>query len=171
MKKLLEYSEKLKHLPRTGWLKMGIDIPETVASHSWQMALMALNCSSNKEYAYDFNKVIKLCLCHDLAESIVGDITPNEETYKEKPIKEREAIKQITKDCAFPELLCLFEEYEENQTPEAQLAHDLDKLDMYAQAQDYEKKYPKKDFSEFKISAISQIQTHLGRKLLQDIAK
>ncbi len=171
MKKILMYSEKLKHLFRTGWVREGINNPETVASHSWQMAIMALYLSEKKGDQYDFNKVIKLCLCHDLAESIIGDITPQQEKYKEKGTQEKQAMVKIAAECDFPEAVKLFDEYEKNITPEAQLANDLDKLDMYAQAVAYEQKFPHKDLSEFKISAVAKIQTPLGKAILKEFAE
>lgn len=171
MKKLFEYSEKLKHLPRTGWVNKGIKTPETVAAHSWQMALAALALSGRVDTPYDFNKVIKLCLCHDLAESIIGDITPQDKEYQQKGIAEQQAMDKIAEDSNFPEAILLFEEYEKNQTPEARLAQDLDKIDMYVQALDYEKKYPEKDLSEFRRSAVSKIRTQLGKAILNDIEK
>lgn len=171
MKKILTYSEKLKHLSRTGWVRKGINNPETVASHSWQMALMALYLSENKQNKYNFNKVIKLCLCHDLAESIIGDITPHQEEYEEKSTKEKQAMTKIAEDCNFLETVKLFDEYEKNITPEAKLANDLDKLDMYAQALDYERKFPHKDLSEFKSSAADKIQTPLGKSILKELTE
>lgn len=163
---LLKYTSKLKHLPRTGWLRHGIDAPETVASHSWQMAIMALKLAQNQK-GYDFNKVIKLCLCHDLGESVIGDITPDDVRYADKNISEQKAIDVISEECDFRELKALFQEYEANQTPEAQLANDLDKLDMYAQSINYEAKYPGKDLSEFRLSAVKAIKTDIGMQILE----
>ncbi|MCM1324415.1 MAG: HD domain-containing protein [Acetobacter sp.] len=171
MKKLLQYSEKLKHLSRTGWMRKGIETPESVAAHSWQMALMALALSGTIETRYDFIKVIKLCLCHDLAESVIGDLTPHDSGYSRKSEREQAAINKIAEEGDFPEAILLFEEYEENQTPEARFAHDLDKIDMYAQSLAYEKKYPQIDLSEFRQSAATKIQTQLGMALLNDLAK
>ncbi len=169
MKKLLPYSERLKHLPRTGWLVRGIAAPETVAAHSWQMALVALQLSVEYAGDYDFNKVIKLCLCHDLAESIIGDITPCEAAYETKAEKEAAAMVQLAADAAFPEAALLFNEYEAQITPEAQLANDLDQLDLYAQSLDYEQKYPEKDLTEFRTRAAAKIKTPLGKKLLKEL--
>ncbi len=171
MKKLLEFSEIVKHLPRAGWVKQGIAHPETVAGHSWQMALMAMALSGTINDEYDYNKVIKLCLCHDLAESIIGDITPHESEYSSKKEKEKAAMAKIAEEGDFPEAYWLFVEYEAAKTPEAQFTNDLDKLDMYAQALEYEKQYPEKDFSEFKNSAAAQIKTRLGKILLQDLMR
>ena len=74
MKNLLSYTLSLKHLPRSGWLRHQINNPETVAAHSWNMAMMALKLAQT-EKGYDFDKVIRLSLCHDMGESVIGDIT------------------------------------------------------------------------------------------------
>lgn len=170
MKKLLKYTEKIKHLPRTGWLHHGIETPESVASHSWQMALMAMQLSGIMlKESYDFDKIIRMCLCHDLAESLIGDITPRDTEYAAKKEKELQAIDFIAEDGDIPEIIFLFREYEKGETREALLARDLDQLDMYAQSYDYEKKYPDKDLSEFRETAISKIKTSLGRAILKDI--
>jgi len=168
MKNLLKFTEKLKHLPRTGWLRHGITAPESVAAHSWQMAMMALKLAE-KEQGYDFNRVIKLCLCHDLGESVIGDITPRDALYADKKQIEQEAIEDIAQKSNFAELKELFLEYEACQTPEAKLANDLDKLDMYAQSLDYENKNPGKDLSEFRQSAVKAIATEIGKELLAQL--
>lgn len=169
MKNLTKYSLILKHLFRKGWQRKDISTPETVASHSWNMALLALYLSNTQEKDYDFDKVIKLCLIHDLGESKIGDITPFEQSYKDKKVKEHLAIEQISKEANFKELKALFEEYEENKTNEAKLAHDLDQIDMFIQSLDYETKYPNKDLQEFRTSATSKITSPLGKKIIKDL--
>ena len=169
MKRLLVYSEIIKHLPRTGWKRKGVPEPETVASHSWQMALMALYLSQGNALEYDFDKVIKLCLCHDLAESKLGDITTIDAAYYSKAVRETAAMDEIAVEADFPAAAELFAEYEAGETPEAQLASDLDKLDMYVQSLDYEQKFPDKDLEEFRRSAAAGIKTALGRNLLRDL--
>lgn len=170
MKKLVQYTEILKHLPRTGWLRHQIENPETVAAHSWQMAMMAMQLSGTLiEEPYDFNKLIKMCLCHDLGESIIGDITPSDKRYQDKAIAEQKAVNYLAECCDMPEVMLLFEEYEKNETKEAKLAHDLDLLDMYAQSLDYEKKFPDKDLSEFRRTVINKLQTPLGSAILKDL--
>lgn len=166
MKNLFKYTEKLKHLERQGWKRKGILAPETVASHSWHMALLALFLSKEYEKEYDFDKVIKLCLCHDLAESIIGDITPLEKEYKNKKEIEKEAMKKIKEDCDFSEVYELFLEYEAKQTKEAMLANDLDQIDMYIQSLDYEEKFNNLDLKEFRDSAQKKLITSLGKKIL-----
>lgn len=171
MKRLLFYTGKLKHLPRSGWIRKKIASPETVAAHSWQMAMMAMQLSRTIiQENYDFNKIIRMCLCHDLGESLIGDITPQEAAYAKKQRAEQNAINLIAEDADIPEIITLFQEYEENKTPEAQLTHDLDKLDMYAQSIDYEKTDKKLDLREFRYSAQKEIQTPLGLAILKDLS-
>ena len=48
---------------------------ESVAEHSWRIALMAMLLSGEDEFRdMDMNKVIRMCLIHDLGESFTGDI-------------------------------------------------------------------------------------------------
>jgi putative hydrolase of HD superfamily len=168
MKKLLPYTHILKHLPRTGWVNLGIDHPESVASHSWNMAVLALSLAPQAKNI-DINRVIRLCLVHDIAESIVGDLTPKEAVQTNKSEQETDAMTKISQEADFNELKTLFAEYEANNTPEAHLAHDLDCLDMYAQALCYKQQDPKNDVSEFLHSAESRIHTELGLQLLSEI--
>ena len=170
MKKLIQHTEILKHLPRTGWLRHQIENPEPVAAHSWQMAMMAMQLSGTLiEEPYDFNKLIKMCLCHDFGESIIGDITPSDKRYQDKAIAEQKAVNYLAECCDMPEVMLLFEEYEKNETKEAKLAHDFDLLDIYAQSVDYETKYPDKDLSEFRQTTINKLQTPLGKAILKDL--
>ena len=172
MRKLAEYSEKIKHLPRSGWLRKNVQEPESVAAHSWQMSLIALYLSEIEEnHDYDFNHVIKLCICHDLAESKIGDITPKDVAYSTKGEIEIRAMTEISENSNFPLLKELFQEFEKGQTKEAQLARDIDKIDMLLQALDYERKYPKENFDEFKESAIKSIKTGLGKKIVSSLVK
>jgi hypothetical protein len=76
---------RLKHLPRTGWLRT-IENPESVASHSFGLALLGLfapvcntfpslpRLLTDKQPPLDRTKCMLIGLCHDLAETVVGDI-------------------------------------------------------------------------------------------------
>ena len=169
MQNLLYYTEILKHLERQGWKQKNIPKVETVASHSWQMAMLALFLLNHTNEQYDFNKIIQLCLIHDLAESIIGDITPKEKSYKNKKIIEQEAMQKISTDTNFPLLYELFMEYEEKQTKEAKLANDLDQIDMYMQSLAYEKKYSNQDLEEFRTSAKTRLITTLAKTIIDNI--
>ena len=72
---LLEMLE-LKQLPRTGWVRSGVENPESVAAHSWGMAVLALRLAPKE---LDIEKILSLCLIHDLPEVRVGDLTPHDD--------------------------------------------------------------------------------------------
>ena len=85
----LNVIEKLKCNTRHSWTSSGRQ--ESVAEHSWRLAVMAMLCAD--EYpSLDINKVIKMCLIHDFGEAITGDIpaffkTAQHEADEEKAIE------------------------------------------------------------------------------------
>ena len=75
----------LKNISRQGWIdKLSIEHPESVADHSYSMAIMGMVISDLENY--DSEKMLKMILLHDLAESKIGDYTPNQ-ISKENKIK------------------------------------------------------------------------------------
>src|ERR687898_573546 len=93
---LIEYILKLKNIKRTGWLsKAKILRAESVADHSY--SLTALSMVFSDFLGLDTEKVIKMCIIHDLAESIIGDYMPDEISIGEKQIKEARLVKQLDK--------------------------------------------------------------------------
>ena len=138
----------LKHLKREGWCRVGIENPESVASHSWGLALLVLLLAPPHLHK---ERMLELALIHDLPEVIVGDITPHDNISKEeKKRMERIAANQILPS----QFLDIWMEYEENQTAEAQFVHVLDKLDMALQAILYQHQA---DTEEFILSAKNKI--------------
>ena len=118
----------LKDVLRQGWVNAGVESPESVAAHSWGMAILALKlCPAN----LNLEHVLKLCLVHDLPEVIVGDLTPQDDVST-KSADERAAMERLA-----PEWVSLFDEYENQSTPEAVFVKTLDKLDMALQAKVY----------------------------------
>ena len=63
----------LKHILRTGWVRAGVDAPESVAAHSWGMSILAMHLCPEE---LDRMRVLEMCLVHDLPEVEVGDLTP-----------------------------------------------------------------------------------------------
>jgi putative hydrolases of HD superfamily len=123
----------LKHTDRAGWLRVRDGAVESVAAHSWGMALLALaRCPA----ALDRLAVLELCLVHDLPEALVGDITPHDGVPRaEKYRREAEAAADLFADS--PALLRRWHEYADQRTPEARWVRQLDKLDMALQAHRY----------------------------------
>ena len=68
-------SINLKKIQRQGWVdKLSITKPESVADHTYSMAIMGMIISDLENY--NSEKIIKMILLHDLAESKIGDYTP-----------------------------------------------------------------------------------------------
>jgi len=131
---------KLKHLPRTGWVIRDVPNCETVAGHMYRMAMLTFLLEDTE--GVDFKKCLLMCLVHDMAESIVGDLTPHcGVSVEEKHRREEEALEQIVTlvpELAANDMRGLFAEYENQSTKEATLVKDLDRFDMICQAYEYE---------------------------------
>ena len=132
MKELLLEALKLKSLPRTGWLRAGIENPESVAAHSWGVAwLCMILCPKELNKL----KVLEMAIIHDLAEVRIGDITPYDGIeVAEKHEMESAAFVEMTEQlCNRQHLRDLWNE----QSAEADFVKQMDKLDMALQAQEY----------------------------------
>ena len=119
----------------------GVSKVESVAEHSYRMAMMALTLHEASD-ATNLDRMIKMCLVHDLAEVLVGDITPFDGIEKEKKkLLEKRAMLALVQDLPESkqaELLALFEEYESQESDEARFVKDLDRLEMCLTALEYE---------------------------------
>lgn len=119
----------LKNVLRTGWVRSGVKSPESVAAHSWGMSMLALKLTPAN---LDLQRVLSMCIVHDVPEVRVGDLTPHDDTST-KSEDELKAMQALA-----PEWVALLEEYEQGQTPEAKFVKQLDKLDMALQAEIYQ---------------------------------
>ncbi|GFP95627.1 HD domain-containing protein 2 [Phtheirospermum japonicum] len=126
----LTLCHRLKTTKRTGWVRREVQEPESIADHMYRMGLMALIASDipgvNRE------KCMKIAIVHDIAEAIVGDITPSDGIPKqEKSRREREALQNMCELLGggerAKEISDLWMEYEDNSTMEAKLVKDFDK--------------------------------------------
>ena len=140
----LANASRLKHLPRTGWVRVGVPTVEPVAGHMYRLALLTMLVPP--EPGIDRDKAVRMALVHDLAECIVGDITPFDGVTKhEKHARERAAMEKLTGQLGAAhgivgkEMTALWEEYDAGKSKEAALLKQLDKLEMLLQAAEYEK--------------------------------
>lgn len=137
-----ELANKLKWIERRGWAtKVKVGEPESVADHSYLTALMCMVIAEQK--GLNSKKAMKMALLHDLAESITGDYMPDDLSKNIKISKEAEAMKNILNK--LPTKMCssyskLWNEYMSMSSREAVLVHEIDKLEMALQANDYRKK-------------------------------
>jgi putative hydrolases of HD superfamily len=132
----LALSERLKCELRHSWLSNGRQ--ESVAEHTWQMALMALLMHRHLKQAVDIEKTLKMVLVHDLVEAVVGDVPffDTGERKRLKAMREQEAIGTIRAALDAEtgrEVHDLWQEYEAKTTAEARFATALDHLEVQVQ--------------------------------------
>ena len=142
----------LKNISRQGWMdKLSLKNPESVADHSYSMAIMGMIISDLGNY--NSEKILKMILLHDLAESEIGDYTPNQISKEDKIIIENNAYGKILS--TLPESIKLqytqiWNEYQDQESPESIIVHQIDKL---------EKIYPHTFFKEFRLKGKLVIHT------------
>ncbi|MFX1521156.1 MAG: HD family hydrolase [Promethearchaeota archaeon] len=154
--KFFEVTNVLKRLPRTGWVVKGIKDPESIAAHSFSSTLMTLVIGIDRK-EIDLRKLLIMAIIHDLGESYLGDLTPSSIELlggnENKRKLEKKAIKKLFElldEKKREELLEIYEQYINNETEEAKLLHQIDKLEMLLQAVEYQRAgYPKENFNEF----------------------
>ena len=103
---------------------------ESVADHCWRLALLA-DLLRPEFPALNMDRVVRLCLIHDLGEAVTGDIPTFEKTAADEAEEER-AIFAFLDPLPEPErgtLRALFEEALALKTPESRLCKALDKLE------------------------------------------
>lgn len=152
----------LKNISRQGWIdKLSIENPESVADHTFSMAVIGMIVSDLENL--NSEKILKMILLHDLAESKIGDIVPGKMDVKEKEKLENSAFDEIVR--ILPKSLTtkyseIWKEYQENNSPESQLVHQIDKFEMALQAKIYQSQgHPKEKLEPFLESARTSI-TH-----------
>lgn len=181
----------VKNIKRKGWVKREITDPETIADHMYSSCLLALfflpeNISMYvdeelDDFAdyddYSKNRIIEMLLLHDLAETITDDIaTPDKDDKDEE--KEIRIMKMFTLYNSFPNIYgvgdkrVICEEFFENKSCNAKIAHDLDKIDMLIQAYLYkEKEKDKIKILEWKDSVFPYLKSSIGKiiaRLVED---
>lgn len=154
-------ANKLKWLERRGWVaKVKVKEPESVADHCYLTALICMVIADLK--GLNGSKAVKMALLHDLAESIVGDYMPEDVSSKKKDEEESKAIKTILNTLPArlrPSYEKLWQEYKRGSSKEAELVHQVDKLEMALQASDYvQKGYDSDLLRQFFESAIMHVK-------------
>jgi putative hydrolases of HD superfamily len=130
---------RLKSVKRAGWVsKAGISNAESVSDHTYSMCAMGMILSDL--LGLDTERVMKMIIIHDLAESIIGDYMPNEITREKKRLEEGKAMSCIlyqVPSVARSSYEMIWQEYQANKTRAAKFVHKLDKLEMAIQSIQY----------------------------------
>ncbi|MBI4980209.1 HD domain-containing protein [Candidatus Woesearchaeota archaeon] len=134
---------KLKKVKRTGWLLKGISSPESVAEHSFRVAVMAMTLSEGRDL--DRFYLLKMALIHDIAESITTDLVwehgkiSDLEKLKSKHQKELKSAKEIISGLSSEEdYFVIIDDYINRRSQEAKFLKEIDKLEMAIQTLEYE---------------------------------
>jgi len=165
---------RLKETSRAGWKLRGIDRPESVADHSFRLALLALVLAPRADPPVDLQRCVAMALVHDLAESIVGDITPYDGvSAEEKRRREEEAMRRFDSLAEGAGLLALWAEYDAVETAEARFVKELDKLETAMQASEYvqDGAAPAADLREFHDNAERRLTLPVTRALLDALSR
>ncbi|AHG03166.1 phosphohydrolase [Halobacterium sp. DL1] len=171
---------RLKDEGRTGWQLRNVEDPESVAGHSWGVALLTLAYAGDA--GVDADRALRLAVLHDVGEAELGDVPTRADpdhqpdvSPEEKERRERETVETLA-GALGDDVLADWTAYEERETPEARFVKDMDLVDMCVQALYYEREgrydpdaddafteYDRLD--EFFATAEPRLSTAVGRDL------
>ena len=158
----------LKDVTRAGWLLLGIPQPESVAEHSFRVAMISLILAAAD--GADIGRAAALGLLHDAHETRIGDVHSVGRAYVSTAAPGAVTAHQTAglPESAAKALQDLTAEYEACETPESRLAHDADKIETLLQAREYQiRGYSTGAWVETSLAAL---RTETGQLLAQAIA-
>ena len=128
----LSVAETLKDTTRHCYTKKGRH--ESVAEHSWMMTLMAFFMRDEFPEA-DMDKVIRMCIIHDLGECFTGDIPTFDKTRQDEETEDNLLLHWVT---SLPkpycdEMIALYDEMAKRETTEAKIYKAIDGLEALIQ--------------------------------------
>jgi putative hydrolases of HD superfamily len=109
---------------------------ESVAEHSWHLALMAwvLHEAFEKEFNLSISqeRIIKMCLMHDIVEIVVGDVSVWKPMARVEVANQEEVAAQAIfarlPESLGAEMLALWHEFEDGATLEGKIARGIDRI-------------------------------------------
>ncbi len=163
--KLVEISEILDSLARSGWMLRSIPacLSETVSQHSYRVALLTLGLAaklSSKGVNVDVGRAVLLALIHDIAEAYIGDISP---MFKGYNVKEPAELEAVIERIGIENITRLFREYQEQESIEALIVRLADQLATLSKAYKYSRMgYDVSDIIENTRRTINTLSKKLG---------
>ncbi|MBR6695937.1 MAG: HD domain-containing protein [Oscillospiraceae bacterium] len=128
----LQIAERLKDATRHCYTKNGRH--ESVAEHSWMMTLMAY-FMKDEFPEVDMDKVVQMCIIHDLGECFTGDIPTFDKTKAHEQNEENllySWVRTLPENYA-NEMIALYEEMAERKTIESKIYKAIDGLEALIQ--------------------------------------
>ena len=170
---ILHVAEKLKDTPRHCTTTQGRT--ESVAEHSWRVSLMALLL--RREFPdVDIDRVVDMCLIHDLGECFTGDIPTFIKTDSDRSVEDSlldQWVSSLPEEVS-TELKSLYAEMEAQETKESKIYKALDKLEALIQHNESplstwsENEYELNKTYAFNTVEFSDWMTELRKEILQD---
>ena len=173
---ILHVAERLKDTPRHCTTTKRRT--ESVAEHSWRISLMAF-LLRHEFPELDIDKVVDMCLIHDLGECFTGDIPTFIKTDDDREVEDsllnrwvQSLPEELSKDIS-----ALYKEMDAQETKEAKLYKSLDKLEALIQHNEShidiwaENEYELNKTYAFDTVAFSDWLTELRKSVLDDTLK
>ncbi len=164
---LLFKARILKDIPRSGYHFLGAG-KESVAEHSFSTTFIAFIISQMVPEV-NTEKLLAMCLVHDLPEAKTGDLNYVQKKYV--IADESKAIADIAKNLPFGSSIAgLINEFNSGQSVEAELAHDADQIALILDLKvlsDIGYKPPKKWLP----AALKRLKTKIGKQIAESLLK
>ena len=155
----------LKRTPRSGFQFLGSGA-ESVAEHIFRTSYIGYALGQLVPGA-DVDRLVKLCLFHDLPEARTGDLNYVNKKYVEA--NEKKAVEDLAQTLPFgKEIRDLIHEFNDGATLEAKLARDADQLEMILALKEY-KDIGNRYADEWLEFSLRRIQTDAARELAKTI--
>ena len=124
----------LNKTPRTGYQFLGSG-KESVAEHILRTLFVGYTLCK-MDNTLDENRVLKMCLFHDLPEARTGDMNYVNKKYVD--VDEEKAVRELTEGISFGnEIKEAIDEFNKKETRESQIAMDADQLALILQLKEY----------------------------------
>lgn len=170
---ILHVAERLKDTPRHCTTTNGRT--ESVAEHSWRVSLMA-SLLRHEFPDLDTDKVVNMCLIHDLGECFTGDIPTFVKTDSDRNMEDSlldQWVKSLPEEIS-SDLSALYKEMDAQETTEAKVYKALDKLEALIQHNESplstwsDNEYELNKIYAFDTVAFSAWLTELRKAILED---
>lgn len=132
---------------------------ESISDHMYRMSIITMLAPPSLSSKLNIPHCTKMALIHDMAEALVGDITPVDGVAKEEKNRRESTtmdyfvkglLGRVNGGITGQELKAVWQEYEDSETPESQFVHDVDKIELILQMVEYERANDRKlDLGEF----------------------
>jgi len=155
----------LKKTPRTGYRFLGSG-KESVADHSFRTAIIGYSLASYED-GVNRNKVILMCLFHDITEARTGDHNYVYQQYIDA--NEEKALQDQLNSLPFEdEIKVLINEFNEAATKEAKIARDADQLDLILELKE-QLDFGNPNAKDWIYYAIKRLFTEKAREIAEEI--